>query len=127
MSDTTDDEFVQYLLEQGGGLLRTVARYTAEDSSVLFLREDVADEDAAQRLQAIIESSRAENARAGRLEHLHGEDGRLNCVVRSFERGVEMHFVTGDDEGVIVGFDPDAATNLHDFVGECLEHLDVAR
>lgn len=116
---------VDFLLERAGDRIRSVASYSATDSQVLFLREDDPEGYDAQRLESVIEECRKENARSGRIEHMHGDDGPLNCVVRTFDRGVEMHFVTGDEQGVVVGLDPDAATNLHGFVDDCLGHLDV--
>ena len=123
MTDEAGQAFVEYLLDRAGDKVRSIASYTATDSEVLYLREDVGEEYTIQRLESGIEEYRRENAKSELIEHLHAAHGDLRCVVRSFDDGVELHLMTGDEEGVITGLESSMVPNLRGFIDECFERL----
>lgn len=123
MVDTGSDAFVRFVLDRAGDAVRSVVRYDAEDSEVLFLREDVAEGSSALGIETVIAALRREGEQAERQEHVFAH-GELNCIVRAFDGGLEMHFPYGDSAGVAVALEPAAATHLYGFVDDCLEHVE---
>ncbi|MDZ7701153.1 MAG: hypothetical protein U5J98_03305 [Halobacteriales archaeon] len=124
MADPDDGAFVPFVLDRAGDAVRSVVRYDATDSEVLFLRDDVAETYDALGVETVVASLRREGEQAGRQEHVYAH-GELNCIVRAFDGGLEMHFPYGDVEGIAVALEPAAAEHLYGFVDDCLEHLDV--
>lgn len=122
MAGAESDEFVRFLLDRAGDAVRSVVRYDAVDSEVLFIRDDVAEGYSALEIETVIAALRQEGERAERQEHVHAH-GKLNCIVRAFDGGLELHFPYGDTEGVAVALEPQAATHLYGFVDDCLEHV----
>ena len=122
MSGSDIDEFVQFALDQAGDAVRSVVQYDATDSEVLFLRDDVAGTYDALGVETVIAALRREGEQAERQEHVYAH-GELNCIVRAFDGGLEMHFPYGDAEGIAVALEPRAAQQLYSFVDDCLEHL----
>jgi hypothetical protein len=122
MTDSQLDGFVPFVLDRAGEAVRSVVRYDADSSEVLFLRDDVAEVYSALTLETVMTSLRREGEQAGRQEHLYAHGG-LNCIIRAFDGGLEMHFPYGDSEGVAVALEPRAAQQLYRFVDDCLEHV----
>lgn len=118
------DDFVEFVLDRAGTHVRSVLTYDDTSLEVQFLREDVADDYSAREIETVAEALRREGQTAGRQEHLYAH-GKLNCIVRCFDGGLEMHFPHGEHEegGIAVALEPDAAPNLYGFVDECLEHI----
>jgi hypothetical protein len=101
-----------------------VVRYDADASEVLFLRDDVADTYSPLTIETVVTSLRREGEQSQRQEHLYAH-GQLNCIVRCFDGGLEMHFPFGEEEGVAVALEPRAAQQLYSFVDDCLEHVEA--
>lgn len=125
MSETDTEGFVQFVLDRAGDAVRSVVHYHADDSEVLFLRDDVADNYSALGVETVVAALRREGERSGRQEHVYAH-GELNCIVRAFDGGLEMHFPYGDSEGLAVALEPRAAEHLYSFVDDCLEHVEAA-
>ncbi len=118
------DDFVEFVLDRAGGHVRSVLTYDDTSLEVQFLRDDVADTYSAREIETVAEALRREGQTAGRQEHLYAH-GQLNCIVRCFDGGLEMHFPHGEDDGgIAVALEPEAAANLYGFVDDCLEHVD---
>jgi hypothetical protein len=116
------DDFVEFVLDRAGGHVRSVLTYDDTSSEVQFIRDDVADTYSAREIETVAEALRREGQTAGRQEHLYAH-GQLNCIVRCFDGGLEMHFPHGGEGGIAVALEPDAAPNLYGFVDDCLEHV----
>lgn len=116
------DAFVRFVLERAGETVRSVVRYDADSSEVLFLRDDVADEYTPLTIETVMTALRSEGEQAERQEHVYPH-GELNCIVRCFDDGLEMHFPYGGSDGVAVSLEPLAAQHLYGFVSDCLEHI----
>lgn len=125
MAGVGSDGFVRFLLDRAGDAVRSVVRYDVDDSEVLFIRDDVDEGYSAVEIEMVIAALRREGERAERQEHVHAH-GKLNCIVRAFDDGLEMHFPYGDAEGVAVALEPQAAKQLYGFVDDCLEHVGPA-
>ena len=123
MSAPEWDSFVRFVLDRAGEAVRSVVRYDEESSDVLFLRDDVAEGYSPLALETVMAALRREGEQSGRQEHLYAH-GHLNCIVRCFDGGLEMHFPYGDDEGVALALEPRAAEGLYGFVDDCLDHVD---
>ena len=124
MSDPESDDFVRFVLDRAGEAVRSVVRYDADASEVLFLRDDVADTYSPLTIETVVTSLRREGEQSQRQEHLYAH-GQLNCIVRCFDGGLEMHFPFGEEEGVAVALEPRAAQQLYSFVDDCLEHVEA--
>lgn len=122
MPATNLDGFARFVLDRAGDAVRSVVQYDAEASEVLFLRDDVAENYSALGVETVVTSLRREGERSGRQEHVYAH-GELNCIVRAFDGGLEMHFPYGDSEGVAVALEPQAAEHLYSFVDDCLDHV----
>lgn len=125
MSEPESDAFVRFVLDRAGDAVRSVVHYDADDSEVLFLRDDVAENYSALGLETVVTALRREGERSARQEHVYAQ-GELNCIVRAFDGGLEMHFPYGDSEGLAVALEPRAAEHLYSFVDDCLEHVGAA-
>lgn len=125
MGSAESDEFVRFVLDRAGEAVRSVVRYDGDVSDVLFLRDDVADGFSPLTIETVMASLRREGERAGRQEHRYAH-GELNCIVRCFDGGLEMHFPYGEAAGVAVALEPGAAQHLYRFVDDCLDHVDPA-
>lgn len=122
MASADSDAFVRFVLDRAGDAVRSVVHYDADGSDVRYLRDDVADDYSALGLETVMAALRREGERAGRQEHVFAH-GELNCIVRCFDGGLEMHIPYGDSEGVAVALEPRAAKHLYGFVDDCLEHV----
>lgn len=122
MADAEANPFVQFVLDRAGGAVRSIVRYDADTSDVLFIRDDVAENYSALTLETVMTALRREGEQAGRQEHLYAHGG-LNCIIRAFDGGLEIHFPYGDSKGVAVALEPAAAQQLYRFVDDCLEHV----
>lgn len=125
MSGADTEGFVRFVLDRAGDAVRSVVHYDADASEVLFLRDDVAEHYSALGLETVVTALRREGERSARQEHVYAQ-GELNCIVRAFDGGLEMHFPYGDTEGLAVALEPRAADHLYSFVDDCLEHLEPA-
>ena len=124
MAEDPSDAFVDFLLRRAGEHLRSVVTYGPTDSEVMYLRDDVAGEYSVRELEASIEAMRRDEAFSVHRQEQYFDHGSLNCTVRVYDRGLEMHFPHGDESGTAVGLDAEAAEHLYTFVSDCLERAD---
>lgn len=122
MAEAGSDEFVEFNLERAGQTVRSVARYDADTTEVLFLRDDVAEHYEPTSIEAVLRDLRQEGEQATRQEHLYAH-GELNSIIRCFDGGIEMHFPYGESAGLAVALEPPAAQNLYEFVDDCLDQI----
>lgn len=122
MAQVISRYLVDFLQERAGEYLRSVIHYDRDSHELLHLRRDVAQAYSDGEIDRVLEELRHESMDAARQEamYVHGE---LGCVVRVFEAAVEMHFPHAGCSGTAIALDPEAATRLHSFVGECLDSI----
>lgn len=113
-----------FLRERVGDHLRSVVHYTAGDHEVVYARDDVLAQYSREEVAAVVDELGIESAERPIKEGLYVH-GDLDCTIRCFQRGIEMHFIVEDGEGVAVSLDPEAFVAQGTFVGRCLEELDL--
>lgn len=86
------------------------------------LRDDVSESYTLEKAESVIEELRLESMDTNRQEttYIHG---RLGCTLCVFDEAIELHFPYEDFEGTAIALDPEAATQLHSFVDECLQRI----
>lgn len=113
------DDFVHFLEERAGEYLRGALRYDDEAYEMLYLRDDLRQTRFRSEVDRIVarlrEGSKDTEEAAFPFGAYHGS-------VRCFENATLLHFPL-NGEGIAVSLDPEAATNLNTFAGECLERI----
>lgn len=91
--------------------------YEEDDWSALYIRNDVATERLRDTVADIIERTR--EARALVREEDYEELGEKTATTEVHESGVILHFPQGDQRGIIISLDREAARRLTAFVSQC--------
>lgn len=117
---TTNNDFVEFLRKEAGDYLRSILYFDGQNHEVAYVRDDVAEEYTERDRERIVESLLAEASARNREEELYVH-GELNCIVRSFDRAVELHFPKGVHSGTAVALEPDAARDLSGLIASILE------
>lgn len=120
MSDSDANDFVAFLKEEAGEYLRSVIYFDGTDHELAYVRDDVREEYSDRDHERVVESLLAETAARNEEEELYVH-GQLNCIVRSFEHAVELHFPKGTYSGTAVALDPDAARDLSGLIASVIE------
>ncbi len=115
----TAQTLVERLKSRVGDDLRSVARYDESGYELVYLRDDVAEQYDDERLDDIFENLRMEAILMTDDEQRY-DHGPLDCVIRSFDRAVEMHFALSRSEGVAISLDAGAMMRARSFTGELL-------
>jgi hypothetical protein len=123
MATEDDDDLVGFLDDVAGRHLRGIVRYHADDYRFLFDRADAGWGPGEQAdLEAFVDQFRhAELTETERTEALNV--GNHHATVRLYDEAVVLHFPQGEDVGTLVSLDPEAATDLAEFVSACLKYL----
>lgn len=119
-----DDELVDFLLQETGDRLYVVAEYDSDAWRFLYVRDAVREriEDWETHADEIIEDFRREAQRNADREQLF-DVGSFYCSLHLFDELLLVHFYQPDEQGIIFGYDPAAASNLTAFVDLCLPHI----
>lgn len=112
-------ELAEYLENRIGDRLRSVIHYDEGDYSIVLARDDVAERYSVEGIESVVSELLFENFETAHQEGLYVH-GDLNCSIRCFERGVEMHFPHSENAGSAVALDPQVTEDLYSFVGDCL-------
>lgn len=107
---------LEYLEERAGEYHRGTVRYDGEDTSVLYLREDLKERRLMSEIDRMLGRLRPE---ATPKEERSFPFGELRATVRLFEGAILLHFPTGNDRGIVVSLEPETARDLKTFIGEC--------
>lgn len=119
-----DNELVDFLLQETGDSLYIVVEYGPEQWQFLYVRETVRDRiqewktNAAEIIQHFCLDARRNTER----EELF-DVGSFYCSLHLFDELVVLHFSQPDEQGVVFGYDPTAASNLTDFVQLCVPQI----
>lgn len=123
MSETPPEALTEFLSERVGDHLRSVIRYDEDGADLVYARDDVAADYSDAELERVFRDVRLESVGKPHQEDLY-DHGRLNCTVRCFEDGVEIHFARDETSGTAVSLDPEVFVAHNTFVGKCIELMD---
>lgn len=123
MTDSTDP-LVEFLLEETGDTLQIVVQHETDSWDVLYVHDAVQEqmEEWEPSFDELIEQFRRD-AKANRQREEVFDAGSFYCSLHLFEGVLIIHFSQASGEGILFGYDPDAAPNLTSFVDLCLPHI----
>lgn len=124
MAEPDEGELVEFLRRETGEYLYAVLQYDADAWETLYLDRSAESVHArmAANAEGLLESFRREGRRRARLT-THNEVGAYYCSLHLFDGVVLLHFSQPGPEGIILGYDPDAASHLTDFVSLILPYV----
>ncbi|PSP54789.1 hypothetical protein BRC82_08635 [Halobacteriales archaeon QS_1_67_19] len=122
MSERPSEALTEFLQECVGEHLRSVIFYEEDDTEIVYVRDDVADQYTDEEVERIVREVRLEAVEKPHQESLY-EHGPLNCTVRWFEDAVEMHFTHDETSGTAAAMDGEVFA-IHDtFIGRCMDAM----
>jgi len=108
-------ELVKLVRERARGYFRTAVRYTADDWSVIYRREDLPDERSKRRSGRIVDQVREREP----LREPDSPFGEFESIVELYENGVFIVIRESETSGVLLSLERGAAESLASFVVEC--------
>ncbi|GAA0658272.1 hypothetical protein [Salarchaeum japonicum] len=117
MSEPRHAKLDRYLRDRAGDAYRTAFRYDADGWEPIHVREDLATRELHTLLPELVE--RVRGTRAWVSEEEYERFGGTTATMEIHEEGVLLHVPDGENAGVLVSLDVDAARSLVGFVAEC--------
>lgn len=111
MTPEESDDFVDFMRAEAGEYLRSVIYFDGQEHDLAYVRSDVEGVYTDRERERIVQSLLAESSSRNREEDLYVH-GDLNCIVRSFDAAIELHFPEGVYSGTAVALDREAARDL---------------
>lgn len=99
--------------------LRSVIHYEDYDYSVVYIRDDVAEQYSEGEVEDIAKELFWDSFSTPHQESLYPHGG-LQCTIRCIESAVKMYFPHSERAGTAVAMEAQAAEELYSFVGDCL-------
>ena len=121
-SEGSPEALTDFLQTRVGDHLRSVLRYDENGGEFLHLRDDVADQYSDREMDQIVQDARLEAVDKPHQEDLYAH-GRLNCTVRCFDDGVEIHFPSDETSGAVVALDGEVLVTHDTFIGQCIDAM----
>ena len=121
MVEKAADRLRTYLEGRARENLRAVVRYTENDYSLAYLRDDISQPRFLRRMEEVLLN--ITKSGPNRNQALTEEFGLLEASVHVREKGVILHFPIERDEGVVVSLEPGAARQLSTFIRECMDQI----
>ena len=121
--DDVDPEirrFIDALRESEDASLRLAVQYSGDDSTVLFIREDIDDQYADHELEARVEALIVKGLGDPPREESLYDFGRLDATVRWYDEVMVVHFPYREWSGLVFTFDR-RASPIVDLANEYLE------
>lgn len=120
VSDT--EELLEYLEQRAGESLRAVGQYQGEECDLQYLRDDLPRTATRDRLDALRANitwswNPPEDASLKEL-------GTKRATLQVREQAVILHLLLGNQRGILIGLEPEAARDLTSFITDCLDHVD---
>lgn len=122
MSKDSAKELVTFVQHRAGNLVRSVAYFDEDTRAVLYARDDVADQYSDDETDVVFNDLSFDALGKAYTEQLYPH-GELNCIVRCFEDGIELHFPHGATSGTAIALEPHAVTDLEGLINDCLNEL----
>lgn len=114
-------KLVEFLERRAGDHLRAAGECEGRKADLWYVREDIDCEAITSRFRRIHDNiTWSWNPPEEELDETLGAK-RASLQIR--QHAVIIYLPTADDTGVIIGLEPDAATALNTFVGQCLEYV----
>jgi hypothetical protein len=113
-------ELLAYLDDRAGDHHRGTARYNAEDTKILYLRDDLKKTRLSSEVDRMLRRLRPESSPKEEQSFPFGD---LHATARLFDEAIILHFPTGTNRGIVVSLEPETARQLNTFIGECQKRL----
>lgn len=123
MASEASEGLVDRLQDRAGRNLRSVIFYEDGAYELAYIRSDVEQEYTDEEIERVVEEMKAEAAARPAAEWLYSH-GELECIVRMFEYGVEVHIPLTETAGVAIGLEANSLVLLQAFVVECYQALE---
>ncbi|WP_128081435.1 hypothetical protein [Haloferax sp. ATB1] len=115
------EELIDYLESRAGDSLRAVGKYSGETCSLEYVRDDLAHEKVRDRLEAI--QANITWSWNPPEDSVLEELGPKSASLQVREAAVILHLPAEDREGVIIGLEPGAASDLTSFITDCMRYV----
>lgn len=115
------NNLVTFLRERVDDDLRSVIKYDfdSREYEVVYGREDVMEQYETETIDKLVQSYEIDSIGKS-VEEERYEHGKLNCIVRCFERGIEINLLE-DGAGVVIGLEAGTFLAHNTLVGKCME------
>lgn len=113
--------FLEYLQQRAGDSLRAVEWYREDEAELIYLRDDLDVGEVQPRADEIHQRLIGGESLA-EPQQLRELGPRL-ATINLHEEAVLINLPVGEQYGVVVGLEPEAARNLHDFVTDARTQL----
>lgn len=110
--DDVDQEIrdlIEALRESEDASLRLAVRYSGDDSTVLYVRDDIDDQFAAHELEQRVEALIVKGLGDPPREESLYDFGRLDATVRWYDDVIAVHFPYREWSGLVFTFDRQAS------------------
>ena len=115
------DRLSTYIEGRARENLRAVVRYSNNEYSLTYLRDDISESKFLQRMEEVLVNITKGGPNRGKA--LTEEFGPLEASVHVREQGVILHFPIEQGTGIIVSLEPGAARQLSTFIRDCMEEI----
>jgi hypothetical protein len=119
MSDAS--ELVSVVKRQAGSHLRAIAEFDGIQSTLHFVRDDIDEAQIETRLELFHDINTWSWSPSE--DKLAEELGPKRASLQLRQQAVIIHLPTGTDQGILIGLEPEAATDLTAFLKQCVEHI----
>lgn len=116
----SENELVDYLENRAAEYHRGTVHYDGDSTDVLHLRDDLKEKWIMSEIDRMLTRLRPESSPDEERAFPYGD---MRATVRLFDEAIILHFPTGPNRGVVVALEPETATDLDTFVGECLKRI----
>ncbi|SEV81654.1 DUF7522 family protein [Natrinema salifodinae] len=113
------------LASRFGDDLRSVGYYDEGDNDHVYIREDIEAEYDAADLENVFREARLEAIDQDHQESLYVH-GELQCVLRCFEKAIEVHLIKNQQKGVVAAVETGAIDDLQGTIESAVGAMDGA-
>ena len=122
MKDTVATRVEEFFKDRTAGNLRSIITYEKNEFDIVFVRDDVSEQYTPDDVEIAVDHARMESLTAPIYDGVYSVDhGELDCMVKCFERVIEMNFVLSDGVGAAVALDEAAMAEARGLVAEARE------
>ncbi|WP_408957475.1 hypothetical protein [Natrinema sp. 74] len=103
--------------------LRSVSYYDEDESDHVYIRDDVKTKYDSSDIESVFREARLEAIDQQHQESLYSH-GDLQCVLRCFEKAIELHLIKTQRKGVIAALEIGAIDDLQGTINSAIVALD---